>query len=223
MGSLADSFFNAEILAQALPAVRAGLWVTLQMTLAIIPTGITLGLALALVRVRRIGALNILIVIFVDVFRALPPLVILIVLYFALPYLDIQLSGFTAAWLGLSLVLAAFSEEIFWAGILSVDEGQWEAARATGLSSSATLIYVVLPQALRLAIAPLTNRAIAIGKGTALASVIAVPEILNQATSIQAQTANPSPLTLAAMAYLVLFLPLVVASRWVESRFGWRH
>ena len=223
MGSLADSFFNAEILAQALPAVRAGLWVTLQMTLAIIPTGITLGLALALVRVRRIGPLNVLIVIFVDVFRALPPLVILIVLYFALPYLDIQLSGFTAAWLGLSLVLAAFSEEIFWAGILSVDEGQWEAARATGLTSSATLVYVVLPQAVRLAIAPLTNRAIAIGKGTALASVIAVPEILNQATSIQAQTANPSPLTLAAMAYLVLFLPLVVASRWVESRFGWRH
>ncbi len=223
MGSLADSFFNAEILAQALPAVRAGLWVTLQMTLAIIPTGITLGLALALVRVRRIGLLNVLIVIFVDVFRALPPLVILIVLYFALPYLDIQLSGFTAAWLGLSLVLAAFSEEIFWAGILSVDEGQWEAARATGLTSSATLVYVVLPQAVRLAIAPLTNRAIAIGKGTALASVIAVPEILNQATSIQAQTANPSPLTLAAMAYLVLFLPLVVASRWVESHFGWRH
>lgn len=223
MGSLADSFFNAEILAQALPAVSAGLWVTLQMTLAIIPTGITLGLALALVRVRRIGPLNVLIVIFVDVFRALPPLVILIVLYFALPYLDIRLSGFTAAWLGLSLVLAAFSEEIFWAGILSVDEGQWEAARATGLTSSATLVYVVLPQAVRLAIAPLTNRAIAIGKGTALASVIAVPEILNQATSIQAQTANPSPLTLAAMAYLVLFLPLVVASRWVESRFGWRH
>ena len=144
MGSLADSFFNAEILAQALPAVRAGLWVTLQMTLAIIPTGIALGLALALVRVRRIGPLNVLIVIFVDVFRALPPLVILIVLYFALPYFDIQLSGFTAAWLGLSLVLAAFSEEIFWAGILSVDEGQWEAARATGLTSSATLLYVVL-------------------------------------------------------------------------------
>ena len=223
MGSLVDSFFNAEILARALPAVTAGLWVTLQLTLAIIPTGITLGLTLALVRVRRIRPLNILIVIFVDVFRALPPLVILIVLYFALPYLDIQLSGRAAAWLGLSLVLAAFSEEIFWAGILSVDEGQWEAARATGLGSGATLVHVVLPQAIRLAIPPLTNRAIAIGKGTALASVIAVPEILNQATSIQAQTANPSPLTLAAMAYLVLFLPLVVASRWVESRFGWRH
>ena len=97
MGSLVDSFFNAEILAQALPAVTAGLWVMLQLTLAIIPTGITLGLALALARVRRLRPLNILIVIFVDVFRALPPLVILIVLYFALPYLDIQLSGFTAA------------------------------------------------------------------------------------------------------------------------------
>ena len=97
MGSLVDSFFNAEILAQALPAVTARLWVMLQLTLAIIPTGITLGLALALARVRRLRPLNILIVIFVDVFHALPPLVILIVLYFALPYLDIQLSEFTAA------------------------------------------------------------------------------------------------------------------------------
>ena len=223
MGALRDSFFNSEILAQAWPAVSAGLWVTLQLTLAIIPAGVTLGLVLALLRTRRIRPLNFLIVVFVDAFRALPPLVILIVLYFALPYLDIQLSGFVAAWLGLSLVLAAFAEEIFWAGILSVDHGQWEAARATGLGSGATLVHVVLPQAIRLAIPPLTNRAIAIGKGTALASVIAVPEILNQATNIQAQTANPSPLTLAALAYLVLFLPLVVASRWVESRFGWKH
>ena len=69
------------------------------------------------------------------------------------------------------------------------------------------------------------NRAIAIGKSTALASVIAVPEILNQASSAQAQAANPSPLTLAAIAYLVIFIPLVVMSRsrWVESRFAWRH
>ena len=76
---------------------------------------------------------------------------------------------------------------------------------------------------MRLAVAPLTNRAIAIGKSTALASVVAVPEILNQASSAQAQTANGSPLTLAAIAYLVIFLPLVVLSRWVEARFKWKH
>ena len=120
-------------------------------------------------------------------------------------------------------MLAAFAEEIFWAGILSVERGQWEAARATGLAFLETLRFVVLPQAMRLAIPPLTNRAIAIGKSTALASVVAVPEILNQASSAQAIAANPSPLTLAALAYLVIFLPLVAASRWVESRLVWRQ
>lgn len=223
MSSFIESFFNADILAQAAPAIVSGLGVTLKLTAAILPTGIVLGLGLALVRSLRIRAINVLIVVFVDTFRAIPPLVILILFFFALPYVAIELSGFAAAWLGLSFVLAAFAEEIFWAAILSVDTGQWEAARATGLAPGATLRYVVLPQAVRLAIPPLTNRAIAIGKGTALASVIAVPEILNQASSIQAQAANPSPLTLAALAYLVLFIPLVLASRWVESRFGWKR
>ncbi len=167
--------------------------------------------------------LNALIIVFADTFRAIPPLVILVVAYFALPYAEVELSGFAAAWLSLSLVLAAFSEEIFWASITSVDKGQWEAARSTGLSFLDTLRLVVLPQAVRMAIPPLTNRAIAIGKGTALASVVAVPEILNLASSAQAQAANPSPLTLAAVAYLALFLPLTVFSRWVESRFAWRR
>ena len=223
MESLTDSFFNAEILSRAFPAVLSGLFVTLKLVAVIVPSGVTIGLGLALVRTRRIRMLSFPIVVFVDVFRAVPPLVVLVVLYFALPYLDIQMSGFAVAWLGLSLVLAAFSEEIFWAAILSVGRGQWEAARATGLSEATTLTHVVLPQAIRLAIPPLTNRAIAIAKATALASVIAVPEILNEATSIQAQAANPSPLTLAAAAYLVILLPLVAASRFIESRFAWKH
>jgi len=223
MSSFVDTFFNPKILAQAAPAILSGLIVTLQLTAAILPTGIALGLGLALARSLRIGVVNAVIIVLVDAFRAIPPLVILILFFFALPYVEIELSGFVSAWLGLSFVLAGFAEEIFWAAILSVDPGQWEAARATGLARGATMRHVVLPQALRLAIPPLTNRAIAIGKGTALASVIAVPEILNQASSIQAQAANPSPLTLAALAYLALFVPIVVASRWVEARFGWKR
>lgn len=222
MSAFLDTFFNPEILRAAYPAIASGLWVTLTLTAAILPTGILCGLGLAALRTRRHRAINLLIVAFVDTFRAIPPLVILILIFFALPYIEVQLSGFTAAWLGLSLVLTAFSEEIFWASLLSVPVGQWEAARATGLGRAQTLRWVVAPQALRLATAPLTNRAIAIGKGTALASVIAVPEILNQASSIQAQSANPSPLTLAALAYLVLFTPLVVLSRHLESRTRWR-
>jgi polar amino acid transport system permease protein len=191
--------------------------------LLILPCGILLGLALATLRALQYRIVSLVIVLFVDAFRAIPPLVILVVAFFALPYVGIELSGFIAAWVCLSLVLAAFSEEIFWAAILSVDKGQWEAARSTGLGFLQTLRWVVLPQAMRLAIPPLTNRAIAIGKSTALASVLAVPEILNQASSAQAQTGNASPLTLAAGAYLLIFLPLVALSRWIELRFAWRH
>ena len=215
-----ESFFNLEVMARVYPSIVRGLWITLALSALIIPCGTALGLLLATLQVR---ALNFFIILFIDAFRAIPPLVILIVVYFALPFVGFQLSGFVAAWLSLSLVLGAFSEEVFWGSIVAVDRGQWEAARSTGLGFTETLRHVVLPQAIRLALPPLTNRAIAIGKSTALASVIAVPEILNQALSAQAQAANPSPLTLAAVAYLAIFVPLVVASRWVESRFRWRH
>jgi polar amino acid transport system permease protein len=218
-----DSFFNPRIMSEVLPSIMAGMWITLSLSILVIVSGTVLGLGLATVRALQNRPVNLLIVLFVDAFRAIPPLVILIIAFFALPYVGIQMSGFLAAWLCLTLVLAAFCEEIFWASILSVHKGQWEAARSTGFTFLQTLRYVVLPQAMRLALPPLTNRAIAIGKSTALASVVAVPEILNQASSAQAQFANASPLTLAAIAYLVIFIPLVVLSRWIESRFAWRH
>ena len=218
-----DSFFNVPVMVRVFPAIVSGLWVTLALTLLIVPSGILLGLALATLRALEYRALRFVIVLFADAFRAIPALVVVVVAFFALPYVNVQLSGFVTTWLCLSLVLAAFSEETLWAAIRSIQKGQWEAARSTGLSFLATLRWVILPQAMRLAVAPLTNRAIAIGKSTALASVVAVPDILNQAASAQAQTANGSPLTHAALAYLVIFLPLVVLSRWVEARFKWRH
>ena len=174
MDAFADQFFNLEVMAKYLPDVVGGLWVTLALALGVIVSGVALGLALACLRAFQWRPVNGLIVLFVDLFRALPPLVLLIVGYFGLPYAGIQLSGFTISWLCLSFVLAAFAEEIFWAGITSVHKGQWEAARSTGLSFPETLIYVVIPQAVRMTIPPLTNRTIAITKNTALASVVAV-------------------------------------------------
>ena len=147
---------------------------TIEIAAAVVVTGIALGLALAIVRAFALGPLNALIVVFVDVFRALPPLVLVLLVYFGLPNVGINLPSFAVLWLVLSLVLAAFAEEIFWAGILSVAEGQWEAARSTGLSFAQTLAYVVLPQAVRLTVPPLTNRTIAITKNTALGTVIGV-------------------------------------------------
>jgi polar amino acid transport system permease protein len=86
-----------------------------------------------------------------------------------------------------------------------------------------TLGHVVLPQALRLTIPPLTNRTIAITKGTALASVVAVSDILGAAHSGVSHSFNPSPLTLGALAYLVLFFPVVILGRWIETRFAWKR
>ena len=218
-----DSFFNARVAAEYLPKIVEGFGLTVVLAGCIIVTGVAAGLGLAVLRAFGIRPLNWAIIFLVDLFRALPPLVIIALLYFGLPAAGISFSGFGAAWLSLALVLMAFTEEIFWAGITAVPRGQWEAARSTGLGFLQTLRLVVLPQAIRMTIPPLTNRTIAITKGTALASVVAVPDILGAAQAGVSFSFNPTPLTLGAAAYLVLFLPVVVLGRWVETRFAWKR
>lgn len=194
---------------------------TLKVALLIIVTGVIAGLLLAALRSYRSRAANFVVVVYVDVFRSLPPLVILLLVYFGLPTFGIKLSPFVALWLVLSAVLAAFAEEIFWAGIISVGKGQWDSARATGLNFSQTLLFVIIPQALRLTIPPLTNRTIAITKNSALGTVIGVPEILNEATTAQSFSGSGTPLLMGAVAYLIIFIPLVVVARRIERRYSW--
>jgi His/Glu/Gln/Arg/opine family amino acid ABC transporter permease subunit len=217
------TFFNGPIIARTFPAIVQGFLLTVVLALTIVVTGLVAGLVLASIRVLGIRPLNWLIIFVVDLFRAVPPLVIIVLIYFGLPTLGVTPSGFVSTWASLSLVLMAFAEEIYWAGITAVPRGQWEAARSTGLSFISTFFHVVLPQALRITIPPLTNRTIAITKGTALGSVVAVSEILSQASSAMSFSANPSPLTLGAIAYLVLFLPIVALGRWIETRFAWKR
>jgi polar amino acid transport system permease protein len=218
-----DVFFDGTLIERYFPAIMNGVMVTVEIAVAVVLTGIALGLALAIVRAFRFLPVSALIVAFADVFRALPPLVLVLLVYFGLPNLGISLPSFAVLWLVLSLVLAAFAEEIFWAGLLSVPKGQWEAARSTGLTFIGTLTYVVLPQALRLTVPPLTNRTVAITKNTALGTVIGVGEILNQATTAQSFSGNATPLMMGAIAYVVLFIPVVVLGRFLETRFAWRR
>jgi polar amino acid transport system permease protein len=218
-----DTFFKWDVIERYFPAIVKGMVVTIEIAVAVVITGILLGLALAIVRAFRVPVCNALIVVFVDMLRSLPPLVLLLLVYFGLPNIGINLPSFAVLWLVLALVLAAFAEEIFWAGILSIPKGQWEAARSTGLSFLGTLAYIVLPQAVRLTVPPLTNRTIAITKNTALGTVIGVAEILNQASTAQSFSGNATPLTMGAIAYLILFLPVVVLGRFLETRFAWRR
>lgn len=218
-----DTFLNTEVMARYLPSIAEGFLVTVWLALLVVITGIALGLLLAMVRSLRFRPFNALLVLYVDLLRALPPLVLILLVYFGLPNLGISIGNFVTVWLVLSLVLSAFAEEIFWAGITSVPQGQWQAARSTGLNYLQTLVWVVMPQAVRLTIPPLTNRTIAITKNTALGTVIGVGEILNQATTAQSFSGNASPLVLGAMAYLLLFIPVVAFGRWVETRFAWKR
>jgi len=216
-----DAFLNQAVIDKYLPDILWGMVVTIEVAVAVVVTGIVAGLALAALRSFRLRPVNLLIVGFVDVFRALPPLVIILIAYFGLPNVGLSLSGFAVLWLVLSLVLAAFAEEIFWSGILAIRKGQWEAARSTGLDFPQTLVWVILPQAVRMTVPPLTNRTIAITKNTALGAVIGVPEILMQAQTAQSFSGNATPLLLGAVAYIVLFVPVVAVGRWLETRFAW--
>jgi polar amino acid transport system permease protein len=218
-----DTFFKRELIVRYLPDILKGMVVTIEIAVLVVITGIAVGLALALVRSLRWRLINLPLVVFVDVARSLPPLALVLIVYFGLPNVGIVLPSFAVLWLVLSLLLAAFAEEIFWAGILSVRKGQWEAARSTGLGYGEALFYIILPQAVRLTVPPLTNRTIAITKNTALGTVIGVPEILNQATTAQSFSLNATPLMMGAIAYLVLFIPVVIAGRYIETRFAWRR
>src|SRR5580698_5982564 len=223
MDRFIDTFFKPSVIASTWPQILQGMLITVELALVVVATGLAVGLVLALLRTAELKLLNVAIVVFVDVLRAVPPLVMVLIIYFGLPNVGLTLSSYAVLWLVLSAILAAFAEEIFWAGILSVRKGQWEAARSTGLGYAGALFYVVLPQAVRLTVPPLTNRTIVITKNTALGTVIGVPEILNQATTAESFSLNATPLMMGAIAYLVLFVPVVMFGRYLETRFAWRR
>ena len=223
MDQIVENYFNGPVIAQALPDVFSGFIVTVEVAVCVIIIGVLSGLALALLRCTNSRMLNGLVTVYVEVFRTLPQLVIIIFLYFGLPYLGLTLSPFFATALALASVLAAFAAEIFWATIMAVSKGQWEAASALGISRMLTLRLVILPQSIRLAIPLITNRSIAITKGTALGAAISLPEALGNAQSAMSIYANPSPLTLAAAFYLAFFIPLVFLSRVMEKRYAHSH
>ncbi len=216
------TFFNADVAVRYLPDILAGAAITIGLGLAVTVSGLALGPGLAVLRALQRPWLSVPIVIFADIMRAIPPLVLIIVFFFAFPLIGFAMSAFTATWLSLTLVLAAYAEESIWGGILSLPRGQAEAARATGLSWWQTMTAVILPQAFRIATAPLTNRVIAVAKNVALGSVVALSDVLNNAQSATSTAGNPTPLTMAAAAYLVIFIPAMLFARRLEARMQWR-
>jgi polar amino acid transport system permease protein len=221
--SIFETFLNWGVFVRALPLLLSGLWVTFTLGLLAIVLGLVGGLVLSLLRLYAPTPFRQITICFIDVFRAIPILVLLMVVYYALPFLGIRLSPFVSAASSLSVVSAAYSAEIFRAGIQAVAKGQFEAAKALSLSPFRTMTDVVLPQAVRVVIPPITSNAINVMKDTALASVVAMPDLLKQATEAQALTANPTPLIGAAVIYLIILLPLVRLVALLEKRMSAGH
>lgn len=215
---LTETFFNWPVLKGSLPLLLEGLWITVLLGLVSIVAGLVSGVLMALLRLYGPVPLRVVARVYIDVFRSIPLLVLLVLVYYALPFVGLRLSSFTAAALALSMVSCAYTAEIFRAGIEAIPRGQFEAADAIGLSFFSCMRDVVLPQAFRIVIPPLTSNCINVLKDTALASVVAMPDLLKQATQAQALAANPTPLIGAAALYLLLLLPLVRLVGYLETR-----
>ena len=197
-----------------------GIAYTLAYTVGTVLLGLAIGLMLGVARLSPRWWVNVPLVGFIEVFRCTPLLVQIIWFYYALPViLNIQIPAAVAAVLVLSLYTGAFYAEIFRGGIVSIEAGQWDAARALGLRRLGVMRHVVLPQAVRRMVPPFMNQSIIQLKNTSLVSTIAVPDLLYQGTLITADTYRPLEVyTVVALIYFVLLFPATRLVQYYEQR-----
>lgn len=209
MQDFLDAFFNLQILAEAWPILLDGLGQTLLLSAVVVPLGLLGGLILALLSTVKSRWVRWPLMAWVDVFRSLPPLVLLVFVYAGLPFAGLEVTAFVAVAIGFFLNTGAYYGEILRAGIASVPAGQGEAARSMGLSRWQTMRLVVLPQAVRNVLPDLISNTLEVVKLTSIAAVVAMPELLFQARQAQSVTFNATPIMAAAIAYFILLWPVV--------------
>ena len=211
--NFAPVFANADLLAQ-------GLLNTLKVTGASLACGLVLGLALALLRLSRQRLVSWPAGFVIEVFRTTPPLVQLFWFFFALPLIvGIEMTPLLAAVVTFSIQSAAFFAEVFRAGIVSVERGQWEGARAIGMTHGQALRRIVLPQAVKRMIPAFMERAIELMKTTTLVATIAYADLLFAANEIAQKTFRPlETFTVTALIYFVVITAISLVARQLERR-----
>ncbi|ATZ12460.1 amino acid ABC transporter permease [Erwinia amylovora] len=204
------------------PMLYAGLTFTIPLTLIAFTLGLSLGIVVALARLYGPRPLQNLVRFYVWLIRGTPLLVQLFLIFYALPGVGITIDAFPAAVIGFTLNIGAYTSEIIRATLLSVPKGQWEAAHSIGMSWGQTLRRIIMPQAARVAVPPLSNTFIALVKDTSLASVITVPELFLAAQRIAAVTYQPLILyTEAAIIYLLLSSVLSALQARLEKKLAY--
>lgn len=200
----------------------SGFWATISLSLATMVLSVLLGLAVALIGMARAAPLRWANRVYVELFRSIPILVMILWVFYGLPVvLDIRLDVFAAAMLAIAICDSAFEAEIFRAGIQSVERGQREAAMALGLSPWQRMRFVILPQAIRRVLPPMANQFIYVVKMSSLASVIGYQELTRKANELVVTVFRPLELySILILEYLVLILLISAAVRWLERRMG---
>jgi cystine transport system permease protein len=212
----------AGLIVQSLPLLLKGLVYTVGLALFGMGAGLALGFGLALMRLSPKAALRWPAGVYVSAVRGTPLLVQLFLIYYGLPQLGLELSPLVAAGIGFALNMAAYACEILRSAIAAVDRGQWEAAAVLGLTRLQTLRLIILPQAARTAVAPMSNSFISLIKDTSLAATIQVPELFRQAQLVTARTLAIFTMYLAAAGiyWLACALLALVQDR-LERRAAW--
>jgi cystine transport system permease protein len=216
-----DDATRELILRNLWPMLRATLQATIPLTAVSFVLGLVLALFVALARISRITPLSLLARGYISVIRGTPLLVQLFIVFYALPQFDIVIDPFPAAVIAFSLNVGGYAAEVIRAAILSIPRGQWEAAQTIGMNYPTTLRRVILPQAARTAVPPLSNTLISLVKDTSLASTILVTELLRVAQLAAAPTFDFFALYgVAAIYYWVICVILSFFQGRLEARLG---
>jgi len=201
------------------PILKWAVLGTIPLALASFVAGLAIALVVALMRLSRISAVAALGRTYVSVIRGTPLLVQLFVIFFGLPSIGVTISPWPSAIIAFSMNVGGYAAEVIRAAILSVPKGQWEAAHMIGMSQRLALRRIILPQAARVSIPPLSNTFISLVKDTSLASLILVTELFRRTQEIAAFSGEFMVLYLeAAVIYWVLCLGLAAAQNRLEKR-----
>ena len=205
------------------PLVRGALLGTIPLALASFALGLALALVVALMRLSRVRAVSAVAAAYVSVIRGTPLLVQLFVIFFGLPSIGLTISPWPSAIIAFSANIGGYAAEVIRAAIQSVPKGQWEAAHMIGMPHGLALRRIILPQAARVSVPPLSNTFIGLVKDTSLASVILVAELFRQAQEIAAFSQEYMVVYVeAAVVYWVVCLFLSAGQSLLEKRLD-RH
>lgn len=197
-----------------------GSLVTLQIFFITLIISIPLGMLFALGRLTSVKIIRYIMEVYIWLMRGTPLMLQLLFVYFALPMVGIKLPDIAAALLAFSLNYAAYFAEIFRAGIQSVDNGQYEAAKALGMKYPKMMRYVILPQVIRMVLPPVSNETINLVKDTSLIYILAMNDLLRVARSIVQREFDMTPFLVAAVFYLFMTFVLTWGFKRLEAKFN---